>query len=425
MLNKIGLFALVVLFFSNLLFSETATVPRKMAMFIVYKGNLTDDEKIVLSESLLVKISEIESITVIEPMWKGTKDITYSEKKTRAEGLGADAYLTITITGEKDRIQIIFLAFDILQNKIAIDEKTIEKSREIRGLDRSFWQPVTADVANGFRPISGDLVIKEITKHTGKENLIQEVQGVKIVIVAQPKTIVAGMGKNTYTADEDGLVRLELPGSSTYELYATCAGFYPVRKQIYIANEPLRIELDQEQGSNFGVDLFLQQVDYIGAGFRWYYVPNMWFFDFRSTLFFWKLIWPTNGDKNRYEAPVTHLGLYGGFYINNEDSLFRFSVSTGVFCRLTFIEPLGIILDPISQFGITFGALDIEISPMEHYRFFIEYSPTLYFSNNIELFKASVTSNKSNNNGKTPGYAFAGDIAFDYLDIKVGFRIQL
>jgi hypothetical protein len=404
--------------------AETTSVQRKLAMFLVFQGNLTTDEKTILSETLLAKASEVESITVIEPVWTGAKDITYAEKNEKSIALGADCYLAVTITGKTDEVELKYLSYDISQKKIAVAETTQVRDRGLRSLDRSFWMDIITGLSANYERISGDLVIKEITKHTGEEKVIEEAKGVKVVILAQPRTVVEGMGKNPSVVDDDGLVTMEIPGSASYELYATCPGFYPVRKLVYIGSDPIRIELEQNPGSMFAVDLYLHQSDYLGAGFRYYYVINKFFVDFKTTLYMWKLIWPVEGNKNKYEAPLVHFNLLTGLYINNEDALFRFSVSAGPFIRVIYIDPLGLMLDQISGVGITLPSVNIEVSSFEKIRFFFEYNVNFYFTDHVDFFKTS-SGNVGNNKGNSFGYIFTDyHFVMDLMDFKVGIRYQ-
>ncbi len=423
MKRLIGL--LVLLFMvSQVVNAETATVQRKLALFLVFQGNLTTDEKTILTETLLAKTTEVDSIAVVEPVWTGAKDITYAEKNEKTVALGADCYLAVTVNGKADEVELRFLSYDIFQNKVAVAETTEVRDRELRSLDRSFWAPVIAELVSSYERISGDLVIKEITKHTGEEKVVEEAKGVKIVILAQPQTVIEGMGKVASVADGDGLVKLEIPGSTTYELYATCPGFYPVRKQLYVGNEPMRIELEQNPGSMFAIDVFLQQADYLGAGFRYYYMINRMFVDFKTTLYMWKLIWPVEDSRSRYEAPLVHFNLLTGLYVNNEDALFRFSVSAGPFIRVIYLDPLGLLLDQISGVGVTFPSLNIEVSTFERYRFYIEYNVNFYFTDHPDFFKAS-TFGSGDKDMSAPGYVYADHFVIDLLDFKLGFRLQL
>lgn len=405
-------------------FSQTESVARKMALFITFTGNVTESEKTLLAETLLVRVSELAHISVIEPMRQLQKDITYKEKQSIAETMGADAYLTVAINGVKDSITYTYLSFDIANGKLAIEEKSIERDRELRGLHLGFWNPLVSDLASNYKMISGKLTVKEIRKFTGEESVVQKEKGVKVVIVAQSGTKLNGLGPETVTVDDEGLARIDLPQSATYEVYATCDGYYPVRKQFYVGNEPLRIELEQETGSVFAIDAFLHQADYAGAGFRYYYMPNRQFIDASLTLFFWKLIWPTDHDRSAYEAPVILLEIATGRYFNEADSLFRFSFSQGIFFRFAFTDTLGFTLDPISRFGISVWSIDLEFSTMSKVRFFFEHNLNLYFTSNGDLFRLALT-NGGSSEENTAGYIFSGSAVLDFLDFKVGVRFQL
>jgi hypothetical protein len=409
---------------SGLTQEDTISVPRKVSIFLVIEGDFAEDEKVLLKESLLIKLAEDNDISLVEPLVLSEPGI--EERHTRAEELGADCWLAVKVSADTEAITIVYSSYDLIDSQFTIEEKSYRKSRKIRSLHRSFWKDIIIDMAKAYSQITGKLEIKEVIEYTTDTKDAIQQKGVKVVIAATPGTRITGLTKEPLIVNTMGIAKTELAQLTTYKLKALCPGYYPLKKSFYIEYDPVRITLEQVPGSRFAFDVYLHQVDYLGLGALFYILPNFLYVELSATTFYKKLIWPVDkeSDPADFESPLLPVYLTAGYYINREDALFRFGFNTGAFVRFVSLEDTGITLDPISTWGIKILGFHGEFSGFRKIRFYYEHNVLAYYTETPALMQAAIQG--PSGSGGTAGYIFGLDpFVFDVLDLKIGVRIIL
>ncbi|MBN2532805.1 MAG: hypothetical protein JXB88_07940 [Spirochaetales bacterium] len=409
------IFYLILIFFMICLsygFTEESTeenivsVPRQLSLFLVFKGNFDQEETLLLKQSLLIKIAEDDDINLVEPVIE--EDLTPDMRNIKADELKSDCWLAVLVTAKTETIEIVYSSYDLINKKFVIEEKKFIKDRKIRSLQRSFWKDIIIDIANKYSQVTGKLEIKEVVEYKNTTKDAVQQKGVKVVFEGNPGTSIQGLSEEALVVNERGIARIELAQASTYKMKAVCPGYYSLEQSFYVGFEPVKITLKQEPASRIALDAYLHEVDYLGGGFVFYLIPNYYFLELSITTYIKKLIWPVEkGDTKDYESPLFPVFLTFGFYVNEEDSFFRYGFNAGVFIRLFYDNDRGIILDPVAGWGVKLFGFHAELSTLKKIRFFYEQNVLVYITENPNLL--------SDNDMH----------AINFFDIKLGVRFIL
>lgn len=399
------------------------TIPRELMIFFITQGDLKEEEKALLKQTLAMKLSEDEDINIVEPIIE--KSLSHEDQNKYCLENNADSWLNAKIAGKPDKIIITYSSYDLSENKFIIREKTFEKARELRNIHRLFWKNILIDIARGYSRKKGKLEIKEVIKYKVREKDEIEKKGVEIIIAAKPGTQIKGLGEDSVLIGEDGMIKKELIQRTTYKLKAECPGYYTVEHSFYVGSDPVTIELDQTPASSFGFDAHFQQFDYFGAGFFYFILPDRLYTELSFTTYILKLIWPVQGNLDDWQAPVTHLLLTAGYYFGSGEDIFRFGLSSGFFLRfITFAENTVFGFDPLSGWGLKLIGFHAEASAWTKIRFFYEHNFLLYLTDNTQLVKAAAIGSDYSDNFLA-GYIFLDGAVLDTLDFRIGIRILL
>ncbi|MBN1698711.1 MAG: hypothetical protein JW881_14440 [Spirochaetales bacterium] len=401
---------------------EIATVPRQLKIFFTVSGDVTEDEKNIFLQTLLIKLSEDSDINLIEPVVE--RSLSPSEKTDRSRESGADCWLSADINASGEKVAVTYSSYDIRNGTFVFEDKKYEKIRTIPNLSRILWRNVLVDVAEQYSAITQPVEVKEIVKYNPGIKEVVEEQGVKVVFEAKPGTVIYGNGIEKVTVDETGLAKVECSQMETYKIRAEHSGYYPLEKNFYVETQPVKVVLDQKKASQFAFDLYFEQFDYFGGGFLYYIIPNYLYTELETTLFFKKIFWPVEKDGVNWEAPLMHVFLSLGYYLNKEDSLFRLAVETGVFFRLFFHEDLFISLDGLSGMGLKLCGVHLEVSSFPKLRFFYDHNIMLFFTDYPDLMRTAIVGS-SNDDGMLFGYLFAEKFVMDFLNFRIGVRFIL
>ena len=98
---------------------EVVSVPRQLSLFLVFKGNLEEDEIVLLKETLLIKLAEDNDISLVEPLI--TLDLTQDAQHSKAGELGADCWLAVTVTAKTETIEIVYSSYDFLASASIVE----------------------------------------------------------------------------------------------------------------------------------------------------------------------------------------------------------------------------------------------------------------------------------------------------------------
>ena len=399
---------------------QKVIIPRKMYLFLDITGNITDPEKLLLQESLLILLSESSDLLIMEPVV--FKAMSEEEMNTFVKKGEGDCWLQIKFNGEPDKLTIKASSYDLFENKYIIKNKTLEKDRKIRGITRGFWRDIYTDIEAGYHAIEELKQVKEVVTKKQVEEIVTISKGINLIIEGLPGTTITGAGDKPVLIGEDGKVTVDLAKFSTYNIRASKAGYYPVKTTVYITDKEKSIVLEQKPGLLLGGDIYLQSIDYPGVGIFYYLLPDSFFLELGATFYQFKLMWPVpDEDINKYSLPLTHLFLNAGFYILPADSFISVYLSTGAFIRLIGLGDKGIVLDPLSPWGLKILAINAEIFLFKNVKPFFEYGCLFYFTQDGRMMEASLT---DVNSRLTNGYIFTDKLVIDMVHIQAGVRIQ-
>lgn len=404
---------------------DIVSVPRQLSLFLVFKGDFEQDEIVLLKQTLLIKLAEDKDISLVEPVI--AEELTPDQRHIKADELGADCWLAAQVTAKTEIIDIVYSSYDLINSVFMIEEKEFEKDRKIRSLDRSFWKDIVIDVAQKYSQITGKLEIKEVIEYQTETKDAIEQKGVKVVIEANPGTRIQGLSADTLVVNDRGIAKIELPQASTYKMKASCSGFYPLEKSFYVGFEPVKITLEQQPASWIAFDVYLHHVDYLGAGFLFYILPNYFYVELSMTTYIKKLIWPVARDDERdYESPLFPVFLTTGFYVNEEDRFFRYGFNVGAFIRFLYHEKKErIIPDPNSSWGLKLLGFHAEFSGYKKIRFFYEHNILVYITEDVNRLIAAIDGDPGSG-GIIMGNFFGNfRSAVTFWDIKLGVRFIL
>jgi hypothetical protein len=400
---------------------DVVSVPRKLCLFLLFGDTFKEEDTFLFQQTLMLKLAEDKDISLVEPVM--TEEMPLTQRHEKAEDLGADCWLAVQLSSREEIIEIRYSSYDLLKDTFTIEEKKYEKSAKIRNLQRSFWRDIIVDIAQHYSQTTGKLEIKEVIEYQSDIKDALEERGVKVVFEATPGTRIQGLPEDSLVVSDRGIAKTELARASTYRIKASCAGYYPLEKSFYVGNEPVKVTLEQQPASRFGCDLFLHQADYLGAGFLFYIVPNYIFTEISATTYMKKLIWPVEKETSDWESPLFPVFFTAGFYVNEEDDLFRYGFTTGVFIRFFYDDNEGsIILDRVSSWGIKVLGFHAELSGYKKIRFFYEHTILIYATENPSLLKAAID-RKINPESMVSGIYFIDfEHVINFFDIKLGVR---
>ncbi|MBN2736603.1 MAG: hypothetical protein JXR70_06450 [Spirochaetales bacterium] len=400
---------------------ETASIPRKMAVFVVNK-NLNQKDLVLYSNSFVIQLEEDPDIVVMEPLVYQNLDET--GKADRTKELGGDSYVEIQLESSGSSIIISYMSYDLYNDRLAIPDATLQEDSSFSNLKQNLFYNVISEIGNKYESITGELTIKEIKKFTFDESANVMKQGIKIVIYGLPGTRITGLEKE-HIISENGTAIAYVPRFTTQKIQGHHYDYYPAIESFYIEDQPEEIILEQKPATRIAFDVFLYQLDYIGANFAFYFYPNFIFAQTGVTYLGKKLIFPVEDSQlSHLEAPILNISLAGGYYFNSEDQLLRFSLKHGAFLSLLISEELGVQPNPLAGFAINVVSANMEISPYPKLRAFLEYSLVAYLTNDANQVKQAMYS-EDNSDSNVIGYIFMTPFIFDLLDIKIGVRFQI
>jgi hypothetical protein len=402
------------------LFAQTGEEPDYKLILLFRKSvdSPADENRLLLYETLLAKLSEISSDLIIieplrsfpEPAEEGTAlDIKDISKWARREG--ADAWLEIQVRGEMSSLEIHYRLFDVSREVVA--KKGILESKDAtRGLERRFWDDITYVVSEVYRDIGS--AGYEAEGERAAENFV--------LIKALPGTEITGLnGEASMIIPEKGWLRMKLLQPATYILTARLKGYYPVEESFFLGNDVVEIELEQRPGVRWGIAFHLIDAAYPGLEALYYLIPNYLFVRFGYSTF---LIHSPIHEE--HDFPLSFIDFSIGSYLSNPNRLLRFILTLGFFNRINH-EGKDFKLDSLSSLGFSYS-LGIDMPITKRIRLFMEHHPRLYVINNPDAIRAfwdSGTSDETDFLLRHDHYPMWNRVIFDPGRIHIGFQLQL
>lgn len=415
---------LVVFLFSLLtpaLFSEdgeSATgEPRRLVLYFEQEEGLKfqELELLLLYESLLAKLSGASQEVVIIEAQNHRVPGTIEEKSNLAREQGADSWLSATVSGSMESLRVSISSFDLLKERMVFESRLQSESPVgLSDLARRFWDPTAQALRENYSLV-------EPIATPAKKKIAGSAE---IVILAQPGTLVTGLSEKPLEVGQEGELSIELAVPGTYSFEALKEGYYPYKEKFYLESESRVIEIDQQPGSRYALNFYLNNFSFPGFEFSYYFIPNFFFARAGFNTFLLGIRLTDQHDSNDDDSwlqshSLSHFNITVGRYLGREDQYYRWLVSGGFFARLIMEKGYGIGLEPIAPFGVQ-AIIGLEFSSSAKRRLFLEYVPLLYLTKYPELMRASFPPDY------TPwNYIFGKHSVLDFFNFRFGLRFQL
>jgi len=353
--------------------------PRRLLLLfeVADTAQLDPAQTLLLYESLLVKLGRASEMVAVLEHGDEPSPASDSERSQAARSRRGDAWLHVRVDGRWSGLTLSARAYDLLADAPAFELSWNAAIR--RGaieLERHFWAVVTEAVAQQFRS-GGRKVARAVSRET-------------LTIAGVPGTRIRGLGDAVLEIDEGGQAALDLLLPATLSYRATRTGYYPVERGLYLEPGIGILDLEQERGSRWALNAYLQMMNYPGFDVSFYPVPNLYWIKLGFNTYLLGLVLAEERDQSMLVSySLSHVNLSTGVYLNAADRLFRFYVGAGIFARIMTAREWAVYLEPIAPWGLQ-PILGMEFSRQTRTRFYVEYAPFFYWTVSASLFWLSL-----------------------------------
>jgi hypothetical protein len=237
----------------------------------------------------------------------------------------------------------------------------------------------------------------------------------RLSIHARPGSVVKIAGGTAVTIDADGGARVTLVAPGEYALRATLPGFSPSTQTVFLTSDR-EVTFPQAPVARWAIEGSLSDAAWPGVGLSWFAVPDSLSLGIGLSTYLFGL---ALNDVNVFESqPLTNVHLWYAFYMAPADAFFRAYSGFALFVRIIH-APVYFGLDPLAPVGAQF-VLGAEIGRTLRGGFFLEYVPTVYFTDLPTLFQASLGPDN-----RFPGWLFGPGFAQNLLTFRMGYRWML
>ncbi|HEB10766.1 MAG TPA: hypothetical protein ENI06_06090 [Spirochaetales bacterium] len=391
--------------------------PRRLVLYFEQEEGLKfqELELLLLYESLLAKLSGASVGVVIIEAQSGGVPGTIEEKSHLAREQGADSWLSAMVSGSMESLRVYVSSFDLLKERMVFESRLqSELPVGLIDLARRFWDSTTQALRENYSLVAADAP-------PAKKKIIDSAE---IVILAQPGTLVTGLSGKPLEVGQEGELSIELALPGTYSFEALKRGYYPYKEIFYLESESRVIEIDQQPGSRYALNFYLNNFSFPGFELSYYFIPNFFFARVGFNTFLLGIRVPDQDDSTDDDSwlqshSLSHINITVGRYLGREDRYYRWLISGGLFTRLIMAKGYGIGFEPIAPFGVQ-AIIGLEFSHSEKKRLFLEYVPLLYLTKYPELMQASFPPDYEPWN-----YIFGKSYVIDFFNFRFGLRFQL
>ncbi len=401
-------FIFVMILLAQVCFSQDSTerVARHLLVSLDVKPETgyTAQDKAVLGKSLALALQEAASEIKVIEYGPGDFPASTEARKGEAERAGADGWLWVGISGNRSAPTLRVQSYDLLTQAMAMDQG-FTRGREIDPLEASHehWQEIVSGVLEKYHAADASRMPKN------------ERRLVKLVIRALPDTRITGLPGGPVVASKYGVATASLDAPSFYHLRASLDGYYPAQQDVYV-DADRDVQIIQRQGSGWSVEASFFNALFFDGNVGYYFLPDTAFLKVGLTSFLVGLA--LSQDSLLYSFPLVHANIQLGRYWAPEDAAVRPYAAFGGFIRIVSIPGFPLRIDALSPGGFQLN-LGAEIPIAGKSKFFFEYMPMLYLSNQPDLFVDSLGT------GIPFGYIPISIGAFDLANVRFGLRWML
>ncbi|HVO38847.1 MAG TPA: hypothetical protein VMV03_07440 [Spirochaetia bacterium] len=382
---------------------EPAQQPRRLLVAVEASpaAGYTTGETAILAKSLALSLREaVSGIQVVEYGAAAFPSLAEA-RNGEALRLGADAWLLVSISGDRRAPTLRALSWDLGAQTMVLD-RSFTRDGEMTALEAAseHWDDVVPLVRDAYR--AGPAInLPRVERRTAA-----------LTIHVLPGTRVSGLPGGPLAADSYGVATANLEAPSSYRLRAVLYGYEPAEKEVYV-DADLDLQIAQRPSAILSADTGFFNAFFMDGEVGVFFVPDTAFVKFGVTSFLLGL--SVGNDSAAYSFPLLHVNLQVGWYLMPVDAWFRVYATLGGFCRVVFIPNYPVRVDALSPGGVLLG-IGTEIPIAGRGRFFFEYVPMLYLSGLPDLFADSYSS------GNSPGFIPLSFGAINLLNARFGIR---
>jgi len=407
-----ALAAMLLILAASAVFAQDAgaAAPRRVLLLVTQSAGAgwDNDAFSLVSRSLFLGVQSDDGVraagTIIVEPPSGSVPASDDARARAARAVGADGWLWIELPQAPGGASLRVHSFDLASGAQDIDEAVpVRNGLSPLELPAADWSKVAHLVVRAFSPTAA-----------GKA-LAAARTSARLSIHARPGSVVKIAGGTAVTIDADGGTSVTLDAPGEYALRATLPGFSPSTQTLFLTSDR-EVTFSQAPAVRWALEGSLSDAAWPGVGLSWFAVPDSLSLGIGFSTYLFGL---ALNEQNVFASqPLTNVHLWYAFYMAPADSFFRAYSGFVVFVRIIH-APVYFGLDPLSPVGAQF-VLGAEIDRTLRGGFFLEYVPTVYFTNLPTLFQASLGTDS-----RIPGWLFGPGFAQNLLTFRMGYRWML
>jgi hypothetical protein len=382
--------------------------PRRMLIAVGQDagGALTPGDLLQLSRSFQMQLQKATAdVDVVEPP-ESLPNLSPTVLDAAARAAGADSWLSVNASGGWAALRLAARSSDLLTNAIVLDT----------AVTRSGWGSsqdlAVEEWAEIVQPIAGHYHRFAAVAATGTHGPMLAT----VTVRALPGTRITGLGEPALIVDQSGTASREMPAARQYELGAILRGYIYSRTSIFLSADRV-VSLPQKPESVWSLDASLEDRAYPGVSLGWSPDPGRTTFRLGIQTYLFGLAFDSSEAVS--SAPLSNIFLLAEVSPRTELGLLRSYLALEVFLRIDHPSGSTPWIDVLSPGGVkTIFGLELRTSPGGG--FFLEYVPTLYFTQVPDYFEAALGAGSL-----PPGWFFGTSSALNLLSFRAGYRWQL
>lgn len=364
--------------------------------FLAYES-LVQELRALLPDVVILEPAR-NNVDLVEPQFPATPS-TDPERSRMSRDMGADAYLSVDLSGDVPSVNVSFEFVDLLAgDRSASGSYTKRVDPRFRNMNALFWIPVSDAMKDKLKPREQ---LVDVTFEGRQGTTIEQEGG------SRREVKLAAGGSQTGSADGGATatasVRLSAPGA--YRFRASLPGYYPAVTGITVDQDPLRVPFRLQKKMPWMFDLTLTDLSFPAFSAVYQILPETLFVRATFETYLVSLIplgsTGSDYDRNGSNRPfVLSLGsssltLSVGTYLLPQHGLwgtFRPYVSAGAFVRLVSMSGYWGI-DPTIPWGAE-AEVGLELFPESRLRAIIALCPRLYVAPDTALAASNIYDTK-------------------------------
>ena len=382
--------------------------PRRL-LVVLEKGGLapySTDEMIILRRSFLTALADRDDAPTAIDFGSRPFPGSIGDRNKVARAAGADCWMVLRISGLGGSPSLNVQSYDLLYNLKTLDFSASRSEGFVMAdIFRERWDDVIPSLLKKYPPLVSHVYDRGPPAP------------VPLTLRAVPGTVITGLSSSPVRVGADGTATVSLPSPAPYSFRAAATGYLPVRMSVYL-DGPTELRISQDRSPWLRLDAAFLDGFFPGAAAT-FSLPSLPFFarlgytSFRAGI-------AVNQDQITVSLPLSQVTLLLGIYLSPEDAGVRWYTGLGPLLRVSLPPGGGLTVDALVPAGLqVVGGLEIPL--FGKLRTFLEYAPTVYYTPQSDLFKASF----GEGNGTSPYFVVSPKVAIQPVEMRIGLRMGL